>query len=336
MTDKRLMALVQLSARPTHRPIGQKTARRSHEPSTLEHRGVPLGHAEPVRAWSSSEHLKTVLCNQKSLLELGGPGAVGRDGSPIVGPSLVAAVAAKVEHGLDCEHVACFHDADRLILPVMRNPRRSVEELADAVATVGVDHGTIGLRGLRADAVPHVAVKCAWSDHLGCLAQGVVGRPDQPLRVFVTLADEESLVEVGVVAVVEDANVQIDDVALLDGAAVRDAVADHLIRRDAHRLRESVVVEGARVDLPINARLVHDAVDLVPRHARLHKSRGDVQHLSAHPAHLPHRQESTPLEDRHLLHANALALGSAVRVQGVVWRQNALRHLQPRGDEPGP
>ena len=64
-------------------------------------------------------------------------------------------------------------------------------------------------------------------------------------------------------AVDERGDVDVDDVAVQQLAAVGDAVADDLVDRGAQRLGEVAVVEGARVGAAGDAGLVADAVELV-------------------------------------------------------------------------
>lgn len=47
---------------------------------------------------------------------------------------------AEVDHGLDREDVPRLHDPLSLVLGVVRNRGDGVEQLADAVAAVGLDH----------------------------------------------------------------------------------------------------------------------------------------------------------------------------------------------------
>ena len=58
-------------------------------------------------------------------------------------------------------------------------------------------------------------------------------------------------------------NVEVDDVTVHYGTAVRNAMADHFVGGDTHRLREGVVVEGGGVRVALHARRVNDAVNLV-------------------------------------------------------------------------
>merc|ERR1711904_199842 len=100
------------------------------------------------------------------------------------------------------------------------------------------------------------------------------------MAILINLANEERLVEVGVVLFVVDTHVEVDDVTILNWSAVGNPVADDLVRRDAHALREPVVVQWAWVDLAVHACLENDSVDLVARHASAHEPRCNVQDLA--------------------------------------------------------
>ncbi len=85
-------------------------------------------------------------------------------------------------------------------------------------------------------------------------------------------------------AVQIDRDVAVDDVAVEQRAVVGDAVADDLVDRGAHRLRESLVVQRARIAAARDARLVADAIELVGRHADLHRVGQLEQDLAPGPA----------------------------------------------------
>ena len=90
-----------------------------------------------------------------------------------------------------------------------------------------------------------------------------LGDAHQSFDDRVEATDAEGRVGVAVHAVDVDGDVEVDDVALDERAVVGDAVADHFVHRRAHRLREVLVAERARVDAACDVRLVRDAVDLV-------------------------------------------------------------------------
>src|SRR4029077_16052472 len=89
--------------------------------------------------------------------------------------------------------------------------------------------------------------------------------------LVVDVADEKGGVAVAVHTVQVDGDVAVDDVTILQRAVVGDAVTDHLVDRGTQRLRETLVVQRAGVTASRDARLVADPVELVGRHADLHR-----------------------------------------------------------------
>ena len=77
----------------------------------------------------------------------------------------------------------------------------------------------------------HALVECARLDERDGRRERLVRALHEPLAVLVHVTHEERLVQVGVVAAVVHGHVHVDDVAVLQGAQVGDAVADHLRRR---------------------------------------------------------------------------------------------------------
>ena len=87
------------------------------------------------------------LSRQRSIL--GGTG-------PVVRPSTVT-VCANVNHRLNCEAHSRLRSADGLVLGVVRNIGRAVEELVDSVPTIRLyDRAVAGL-GVLLDRVSRVA-----------------------------------------------------------------------------------------------------------------------------------------------------------------------------------
>ena len=88
---------------------------------------------------------------------------------------------------------------------------------------------------------------------------------EQPLRLLGDVADGEREGAVGDVAVERDADVDRDQVAVRDLVRARDPVHDHVVRRDADRLRVAAVAlrrghAAERADV-----LVGDPVELAGR-----------------------------------------------------------------------
>ena len=214
------------------------------------------------------------------MLELRGLLAVRGDGGPLVGPGAVAP-DAEVDHGLDGEDVARLHDARGLVLRVVGDVRRRVEQLADAVAAVRAHDGAVRGLGDALDGAADVAVHGARPDQVRAGHEALERGLDQVVVLVRALADDERLVEVAVVAAVVDGDVDVDDVALLEGPQVGDAVADDLVHGRADGAGEVVVVERRRVASVLDGRLVGHAVDLRRRHAQADGAARGVEHLAA-------------------------------------------------------
>ena len=88
-----------------------------------------------------------------------------------------------------------------------------------------------------------------------------MGDLHEATAVVVDLADEESGVGVAVDAVDVGGDVDVDDVPVLKGAGIGDAVADHLIDRGAQTLREVPVAQRRGVSAVITEEFVSDAVE---------------------------------------------------------------------------
>ena len=101
-------------------------------------------------------------------------------------------------------------------------------------------------------------------------------------------------------------------------------MAHHLVHRGAHRLREGIVVQRARVRAALDGRLVDNAVELVGRHAGAHRPRGLVQDFPAYPARRPGFGDLALVPDRDGMLLLGLLLGERDRRRRVIWKGDAL------------
>ena len=186
------------------------------------------------------------------MLELRSPATVCSDTGPVVGPRLVL-VGPESDHRLDSKAHARLRLADGLVLGVMGNIRSAVEELVDAVAAVSLHNATVVCFGDLFDRVAVVSEEGAGLDELDRLFQAVAGGLDDAhaVGVLVGFADVVGFVQVAVEAAVVEGDVDVEDVAVLKGALVGDAVADDFVGRCADGLGEVAVVEwrGVRLGL---------------------------------------------------------------------------------------
>ena len=109
---------------------------------------------------------------------------------------------------------------------------------------------------------------------------------DQALGVRLRRADMEHLAGVAVVAVLDDGDVDVDDVAVLQDFLVRrNAVADHFVDRGADRLGKAVVVQRRRdCLLHVDHVVVADAVELAGGDAGLDIGRNHFEHVGGEAA----------------------------------------------------
>ena len=91
-----------------------------------------------------------------------------------------------------------------------------------------------------------------------------------------------SLAKVGVESVKENRNVDIHNVAFLEGSSVGNSVADDLINGSAAGLGEFAVVEGRGVASKFEAFGVHHSIDFFSRHSSLCHLTSSLQNGDSH------------------------------------------------------
>lgn len=158
---------------------------------------------------------------------------------------------AQANHGLNSEGHTCLTYTGSLALGVMRHTRASVEELIDTVANVGLDDAASLDLSVLFDHVAEFPDGCARFHKSDGLAQAFArsfGDADR-IRVGPRGADIIRLVQIAMEALVVDSHVDIQDVAIDQDTAVRDAVTDNFIGRRAHRLGKVHVIQRRRVSL---------------------------------------------------------------------------------------
>lgn len=119
----------------------------------------------------------------------------------------------------------------------------------------------------------------------GCTLHTILTYDDIP--VFAGRADDKRLVQIPVISLVKHADVNVDDVAVLELPPVRDAVADDLVHARAHRLWKVVVMQRRRIRSVLDTRLVHNLIDMVGRDADVDGGVGTVEDQPPDPARLP-------------------------------------------------
>ena len=127
-----------------------------------------------------------------------------------------------------------------------------MEELVDAMATVGPDNTALLALGVLLDDVAVLAEECAWLDKLDGLVQAFtcgLGHADGIWVGQSLVTNVVCLVQVAVEATVVQRNVDVQDIAILEDSLVGDAVANDFVDRCAYRLGEVAVVERRWVRL---------------------------------------------------------------------------------------
>jgi len=133
--------------------------------------------------------------------------------------------------------------------------------------------------------VADVAQPDAGLDLDDALPHGVVGECAQAFGGDGAFAHDEHAAGVAMPAVLDDGDVQIDDVAVLQGAVVGDAVADLVVDRGADRFRigrvaaRRVVQRGGDGALYLHHVVMGQLVQGLGGDAGLHVRSEVVQHL---------------------------------------------------------
>ena len=131
------------------------------------------------------------------------------------------------------------------------------------------------------------------------------------------------------VAVEEDGDVDVHNVARPQWPGVRDAVADALVDGRAHGLGEAAIGEGGRVGARGDDAGVHRAVNLVRRHAGGHQAARERQHVGRQGPGSTHGVDAGGVVH---LHAFGVSVGLGVDVGRA---RNVVGHRQAGGDGMG-
>lgn len=112
------------------------------------------------------------------MLELGRSLTINSGGSPLVGPGEIL-ISTLINHRLDCEDVANFHETLRLIVPVVGYLRSLMENSSNTMASIAGDNRvSLGFNVLRND-VSTLSVHSSGLARLDGLHQRLVGGLDK-------------------------------------------------------------------------------------------------------------------------------------------------------------
>lgn len=176
---------------------------------------------------------------------------IDRSAGPVVGPCNIA-VLAESNHGLNGKGHTSLAFANRLVLGIMRNVGRAMEELVDTVTAVCSDDTALLLRSVLLDNVAKLADQNAGLNSLDRLFQALTRGLNNANIVSVRLgllADIVRLVQIGMVAFVIQCNINVENITVNENALVGDTVANDFVNGGTARLGEVVVVERRRVGL---------------------------------------------------------------------------------------
>mmetsp|Transcript_9873 Transcript_9873/g.29843 ORF Transcript_9873/g.29843 Transcript_9873/m.29843 type:complete len:359 (+) Transcript_9873:1484-2560(+) len=175
----------------------------------------------------------------------------------------------------------------------------TVEQIANAMAAVAAHHTEPARADVLGNHLANFAVPHSWFARCNGLHETVVCTLHKLLALVANISTCDCLVQVSMVAVEIGGDVNVHNVAILQLARIWDAMADDLVHAGTHALGEVEVVVRARVGAALNHPLVHDAVELVRRHARAHCCGRKVEHLAACAGRRPDALERLAAVDRH-------------------------------------
>ncbi|MNN10471.1 hypothetical protein D3C81_1233940 [compost metagenome] len=163
----------------------------------------------------------------------------------------------------------------------MQNLRLIVIDLADAVpAILAHDAETFFLRE-RLDRMADIPQRRARFHHTNTRAHRLVSGFDQMLRLRCCLADHVHAAGITKPAILDHRDVEVDDVAILQRRARRNAVADHIVDRGTDGFRKTVIANvGRHCFLHIDDVVVAQLIELISGDASLHMRHQHRQHFS--------------------------------------------------------
>lgn len=152
---------------------------------------------------------------------------------PVIGPSNVP-VLAQSNHGLNGKGHSNLALAHSLVLGIVRDIGRAVEELSDAVAAVRSNYAAVFLLCNLLDNVSKLSDQDARLDGLDGLVERLTCCLHHSYAVGIGLgpvANVVCLVEIGVVSTMVQADVDVEDIAVEENALIGNAVADDFVDR---------------------------------------------------------------------------------------------------------
>src|SRR5258706_6216158 len=201
------------------------------------------------------------------------------DNGPAVGQQPRVALAG-IDHRFDREHHARVQFHARAGLAVVQHLRIFMINAADTVAAVFPHHRIARGLGVSLDGVTDVAQLCAGLHGIDAVHHGLETGFRKPLRQHRRLADVVHAAGVAVVAVLDDGDVDIDDIATFEYAVVGNAVADHMIDRRTDGFGEAAIADvGRNRLLDVHDVVVADGIQRLGTHAGVDMFANYVQNV---------------------------------------------------------
>src|SRR5215204_4683302 len=252
---------------------------------TDERRSLPAG--SPVLR----QHQRAVLGDGDGVLEVGRKGAVGRVARPPVPLAEADIVVAERDHGLYGEGHTGEQARSRTRRAVIRYLGVLVHLSADPVGDEVPYYPVTTRLGQVLYRVANVAEPVARAHLVRRRGETLSCGREQPDDILGHVPDRDGGRRVGYEALIADADVEGDYVAVLEAVRARDAVHDHGVWRGADRSRKSLIPLELGLASAVVDELLSETVELPSRHAW-----PDVllQHLQAsrgYPSTLTHRLE---------------------------------------------
>ena len=161
-------------------------------------------------------------------------------------------------------------------------------DAADSMAAVFAHHREALCLGQVLDCVADVAQMCARTHQFDRAPHGVLADLGQALAEHRRFTGEVHAAGIAVIAVLDDGDVNVEDVAALEATLIRNAVTDHMVHGSADRLRKTAVTDVRRHGpLHVDDVVVADAIELIGADAGDHVLADHVEHIGCQSAGNP-------------------------------------------------
>jgi len=153
--------------------------------------------------------------------------------------------------------------------------------LANTMSAVLTHDRAIMLFGVCLYSVTNVAQFCTRTYDTNPYPQTFISNPCDAPCWYRGVANEEHAAGVPVVAILNDSNIDIDDVAIFKVFVARYAMADYVIHRCANRFRKAAVIQGCGYCLlDVDDVIMTDLVEFPGGDACHHVWSNHIQHFS--------------------------------------------------------